>query len=155
MKGVFDNLIQWITEAKIPFKLVSHEPTHTSEESAKARGESLEIGAKAIVMKVNETYALFVLSATKKINSKQIKALTHCQSLRFATSDELFELTGLVPGSVPPFGEPILPFKLYVDLSIQNLPKVAFNAGSLTDSIVLDTADYLKLCGGTLCSFSI
>lgn len=154
MKKVFEHLLKWLEEAKVPYKHLAHAATRTSEESAQARGESLDVGAKAIVMKIDDTFALFVMRASKKVDSKKIKALTHCRSIRFATPEELMELTGLVPGSVPPFGRPILPFTLYIDESIQNFPRVAFNAGSLFDSLFLDTADYLSLCGGTLCSIA-
>jgi prolyl-tRNA editing enzyme YbaK/EbsC (Cys-tRNA(Pro) deacylase) len=54
-------------------------------------------------------------------------------------------LTGLVPGSLPPFGRPLLPFDLFADSSLgaeQN--KVAFNAGSLTDSIVMSATDWAE-----------
>jgi prolyl-tRNA editing enzyme YbaK/EbsC (Cys-tRNA(Pro) deacylase) len=50
-----------------------------------------------------------------------------------------------VPGSVPPFGEPILPFELYVDESILENKRIAFNAGSLTDSIIMSVDDYMKI----------
>ena len=76
------------------------------------------------------------------------------KSLRFATADELLELTGLVPGSVPPFGEPVLPFSLYIDESIEANDRIAFNAGSLTDSLVLSTIDYLAVAGGEVFGFS-
>lgn len=154
MNTVFENLIQFLQNSKVAFKHMQHSPTYTCEESAKARSESLESGAKAMVMKLDDSYALFVLSAAKKLDSKKIKALMHCRSMRFASPEELFEKTSLLPGSVPPFGNPILPFKLFVDLSIQNLPQIAFNAGSLSDSIILATKDYLNLCEGHLCSFS-
>lgn len=154
MTTVFDNLLQYVKDANIAFKHVHHQPTFTSEESAKARNEPLEVGAKAILMRTDDHYTLFVISASRKIDSKKIKALVKCRSLRFATAEELLELTTLVPGSVPPFGKPILPFSLFVDSSIQTLPKVAFNAGSLTDSFVIATDDYLKLCNGTVSSFS-
>ena len=49
---------------------------------------------------------------------------------------ELSERTGLVSGDVPPFGEPVLPFPLYADESVFENPRIAFNAGSLTDSII-------------------
>ena len=65
--------------------------------------------------------------------------------MRFATRDELAEQTGLVPGSVPPFGEPILPFALYVDAAIKENARIAFNAGSLTDSIIMPVNEYLKI----------
>lgn len=107
-----------------------------------------------MVVRAGDVYSLFVLSAAKQLDSKKIKALIACKSIRFANAEELLEQTSLRLGSVPPFGHPILPFKLYVDQSIQELPKIAFNAGSLTDSVILATKDYLKICAGHVCSFS-
>jgi prolyl-tRNA editing enzyme YbaK/EbsC (Cys-tRNA(Pro) deacylase) len=46
---------------------------------------------------------------------------------------------------VPPFGRPILPFTLYVDTSITENDRIAFNAGSLTDSMFLPVEDYLRV----------
>ena len=65
--------------------------------------------------------------------------------LRFAEAAELQELTGLVPGSVPPFGRPILPCDLYVDAGFRAKDRIAFNAGSLTDSIIMSTDDYFRV----------
>jgi prolyl-tRNA editing enzyme YbaK/EbsC (Cys-tRNA(Pro) deacylase) len=58
-------------------------------------------------------------------------------------------MTGLVPGSVPPFGRPILPFDLYVDDSIPANDRIAFNAGTLTDSIIMSVPDYLRVARPT------
>ncbi len=128
----------------IAYRHVVHGPTRTSEESAAARREPLEIGAKALLLKIDDAYRLFVLSAARKADSAAIKKHFRARSLRFATPDELLAQTGLVPGSVPPFGEPILPFELYVDSRVAGLERVAFNAASLTESLVLSCADYLR-----------
>ena len=64
---------------------------------------------------------------------------------RFATSEELFEMTGLVPGSVPPFGRPILGFDLFVDPSLKENEQISFNAGSLTNSISMSLEDYIRV----------
>lgn len=154
MNKVFEAILKHVKSAKVPYQYIHHQPTYTCEESAKARCESLEVGAKAMLMKANDSYSLFVLSASKKIDSKKIKSFLGVRSLRFASPEELLELTSLVPGSVPPFGKPILPFQLYVDHSIEELSHVAFNAGSLSDSIIISGKDYLDLCNGILCSFS-
>jgi Ala-tRNA(Pro) deacylase len=127
------------------FREVHHAPTLTSEESAKARGEPLSVGGKAILMKVDADFRLFVLSAALKLDSSAIKQRFRAKKLRFATSDELLQLTGLAPGSVPPFGQPILSFELFADSSLQAQDKIAFNAGSLTDSIVMALNDYLRI----------
>jgi len=139
----------------IQYRAVHHQPTRTSEESARARGEALSIGGKAIVMKVGSGYKLFVLSAAKKIDSQKIRDYFGEKKLRFATPEELMELTGLVPGAVPPFGRPITPFELYVDTSITANEKIAFNAGSLTDSIIMDCIDYLRIAQPEVFEFSV
>lgn len=152
--SVFDEVVGFLKGAGVEFRHVQHEPTFTSEESARARGEALEVGAKALLMKVDEDFVLIVMSASVKVDSKKVKDFFKVRSLRFATPEELLEKTGLVPGSVPPFGRPVLPFDLYVDHSIEGLEKVAFNAGSLTDSLVMGSEDYLRVCGGVVSSFS-
>ena len=65
--------------------------------------------------------------------------------MRFATSEELLELTGLVPGSVPPFGRPLLDLELLADVSVLRHPRIAFNAGALTESIIMSTADWMAV----------
>ena len=107
---VLTRLRSWLTAEQVVFREVHHEPTYTSEESARARGEELRVGGKALLMRAGEQFALFVLPADRKADSGAIRRELQSGKLRFASREELFELTGLVPGSVPPFGEPILRF---------------------------------------------
>lgn len=151
---VLDRIRAWLVGEGVTFREVHHEPTRTSEESARARGEELRVGGKALLLKVDDTFRLFVMSAAKKLDSAAIKQRFGSKKLRFATPEELMELTGLVPGSVPPFGHPILPFPLYVDPSVLANDRVAFNAGSLTDSIVMPIADYERLAVSEVFTFA-
>jgi Ala-tRNA(Pro) deacylase len=130
-----------------------HEPTLTSEASARARGEDLRIGGKALVLKVGEHFAVFVLSAARSVDSSAIKKHLGVKKLRFASPAELSDLTGLVPGAIPPFGRPILPYDLYVDPSILENHRIAFNAGSLTHSILLAVDDYVRVAHPTVFRF--
>ena len=132
-----------LAEAGINYREIEHAPTRTSDESAQARGEPLSVGAKALLLRVGETFRLFVLPAHCKLDSAAVKRHFGVKALRFATADELMQLTGLVPGSVPPFGPPILPFELFADETVgAEHGRVAFNAGSLTHSIVMVTEDW-------------
>jgi prolyl-tRNA editing enzyme YbaK/EbsC (Cys-tRNA(Pro) deacylase) len=149
-----DRITAFLDSHGVSYRCVHHEPTRTSEESAKARGEPLEVGGKAIVMKVGEEFMLFVFSAARRIDSQKIKAHFGVKKIRFASAEELHQLTGLVPGSVPPFGKPLLPFELFVDTSISLNDRIAFNAGSLTDSIVMNSADYLRFANGVTFTFA-
>ena len=152
---MFEKIKSWLNQQGIEFKEVSHEPTLTSEQSAKARGEDLSIGGKAILMKVGDQYKLFVISAAKKIDSKAIKKYFGVKKLRFADSEELMKLTSLVPGSVPPFGKPFFDLDLYIDQSLITNQKIAFNAGSLTNSIIMRMDDYLKIVQAVFFNFSV
>jgi len=145
MSAVPDQIRGWLRAENAAFREVHHEAARTSEESARARGEELRVGGKALLIKVDDQFRLFVLSAEKKLDSGAIRRRFGAKKARFATPEELAELTGLVPGSVPPFGPPILPFPLYVDPSVMANERIAFNAGSLTDSIILAVADYRRL----------
>jgi len=158
--SIFQNILTYLEEQNITFKTLHHPPTRTSEQSAEYRGEDLSVGAKAIVYKIEKTFYLFVMPADRKLDTKKIKQHFKDQGLkakktRFANPDELMDMTGLVPGSVPPFGTPILDMELFIDEAILQNEKVAFNAGSLTDSVIMAREDYLKVAKGTLFNFTI
>jgi Ala-tRNA(Pro) deacylase len=142
---VHEALCSLLNENQIEYCRKHHEATFTSVESAKARNEDLALGGKAIVMKIDDDFKLLVLSASKKTDSKKLKEFFKAKKTRFATSEELMQLTGLVPGSVPPFGRPIIPLDLFLDESITRNEKIAFNAGLLTDSIVMKVNDFLNI----------
>jgi len=138
----------------ITFRELHHHPTHTSEESAAARGEDIAIGGKAMVIKLDDAFHLFVLSAARSVDSGAIRKHLNARRSRFATPEELLQLTGLVPGSVPPFGRPVLELNLYADEAMLRNDRIAFNAGSLTDSIIMSMGDYLAAAQPAVFGFS-
>jgi len=147
MKGpdTLEAIRRLLREHGAKFREVRHPPTRTSEEAAAARGESTRIGGKAIVAKVDKTFHVFVISAARQLHSTAIRKRLGASRFRFATPEELLQLTGVVPGCVPPFGRPILPLDLYVDSSIVENERIAFNAGSLTDSIIMDRSTWMEI----------
>jgi prolyl-tRNA editing enzyme YbaK/EbsC (Cys-tRNA(Pro) deacylase) len=146
-KPVLKAILAMLDEHDVKYRHLTHEPTRTSAEAAKVRGLSMRIGGKALLMKAGtgDRFVIVVMSAALKLNSNALRRELGVDRLRFATVDELKELTGLVPGCVPPFGEPILPFALYVDQSILANDRIAFNAGSLTDSVIMAVDDWRRL----------
>lgn len=151
---VLQSIRDLLDEQGIDYREVHHQPTRTSEQSAAARGESVRIGGKALVLKVGHEFHLFVLSAARKVDSAAIRQYFTTRKMRFATKEELQELADVVPGGVPPFGRPILPLDLFVDESIPANEKIAFNAGSLTNSVIMSTEDYLAIAKPTIFCFS-
>ncbi|MDX1584492.1 MAG: YbaK/EbsC family protein [Thermoanaerobaculia bacterium] len=149
-RGMPGRLRAWLDAEGVRYRYVEHGPTRTSEESAAARGEPLEIGAKALLLKVDDSYVLVVLSAALKLRSNRFRRYLGASRLRFATTEELDDLIGVPSGAVPPFGRPIVDLPLYIDRSVMRTDKSAFNAGTLTASIIMSTDDYLRLARGTV-----
>jgi Ala-tRNA(Pro) deacylase len=155
MAEIPEKIRAWLNAEGVAFREVHHPPTYTSAESATARNEPLHIGGKALLIRVDEVFRLFVLNADRKLDSGTLKKYFHAKKIRFATPEELMTLAGLVPGAVPPFGAPILPFQLYADSSVPENERIAFNAGALTDSIVMRMTDYLRLAAPEIFSFAL
>jgi Ala-tRNA(Pro) deacylase len=144
-----------LTEHAVSFREVEHAPTFTSEESARVRGELLETGAKALLLKLSDGFGLFVLPADRKVDSSAVKRQLGLKGLRFASPEELLALTGLVPGSVPPFGRPILPLPLFADPTVGgSADRIAFNAGSLTRSFMLRASDWRRVAAPQALAFA-
>ena len=73
---------------------------------------------------------------------------------RFASLEELNNLTGLTPGAVPPFGKPIFDFQLFVDPSLTENEEISFNAGSQEHSITMKLKDYISISDPIIFEFS-
>ena len=152
--NVLEEIRKVLIHSGVPFREMHHEATLTSADSSRVRGDPLAQGAKALVLKCGDKFGLFVLSAATSVDAGAIKRELKVKKVRFATPEELLELTGLLPGSVPPFGRPVLDLNLYVDRVLTHQPVVSFNAGSLTDSMTMATSDYLVTSEGYVFGFS-
>ena len=144
----------WLDAEGVSYRALEHEATRTCEESARARGESLNIGGKCLLLKAGESFGLYALSAALHLDSRRLMRGLGERRLRFASAEELLELTGLVPGTLPPLGPPILPLPLHADESIARSERIAFNAGSPHHSLILSTADYLRVARPRLLNFA-
>ena len=70
---VFESIRQWLDKAGILYHHLHHEPTYTSEEAARVRGEDIRVGGKALLLKIGDVFHLFVLSAALKFNSSAVE----------------------------------------------------------------------------------
>ena len=154
MTSVNQQIHRLLDDSQIPYRVVCHSQPATAEELERVRGDDLGIGGKALVIKVQEAFHLFVLNEMLRLDSQAIKYHFGTKRIRFATVEELDTLTGLVPGTVPPFGHPVLPFNLFVDTSLTRNPAIVFTAGSLTEFFILAMEDYLAIAKPTIFPFA-
>ena len=144
MDSVFDRLTSKLTAAGVSFDILGHAPVFTSEEAAAVRGTTLASGAKALVCKADDRFVLFVLPADRRLASKLVRKAVGIKSLRFASKEEVEQLTGLTPGSIPPFGS-LFGLPTWCDELLAEQPRINFNAGDHAISISLAYADFVQV----------
>lgn len=83
--ATLDKIRRFLEGADVSFRELEHAATRTSEESAQARGEALSIGAKALLLKIDDAYKLLILPADRRLDSKAIKKRFRARKVRFAT----------------------------------------------------------------------
>ena len=151
--SVFLRVENLMKEGGVDFGVRRHQPVFTSEEAAAVRGVALSTGAKALICKVAAGYVMFVIPADRKLDSKKVRQALGIHGLRFATQEELRELTCLPPGAVPPFGS-LFGLPTYCDTGLAENEQINFNAGDNSISVSLRYEDYLKVENPNLGAFS-
>ena len=142
MSTVFERLSQRLGSQSIGFDVLRHAPVFTSEQAAEVRGTPLASGAKALICKADEQFLMIVLPANLKLASKAVRKAVGIKSLRFASKEEVEQLTGLAPGSIPPFGS-LFDLVTWCDERLAEHPRINFNAGDHAISISMTYADYV------------
>ncbi len=141
---VFQQVERLLREHGAAFDILRHEAVYTSEEAARVRGTSLSSGAKALICKADGRFMMFVLPADMRLASKQIRRERGWRKLRFAAREEMAELTGLEPGSIPPFGS-LFDMPTLCDRRLRHNESINFNAGDHCISVSMRLDDYIRV----------
>ena len=144
---VYQAIIDLLQRMGIAYDEIEHAPVGSCEESLAFRGQAGWSGAssKCILLKAKGKYYLLVTTAEKEVKARPFKKEFGTKDIRFANRDELMEVTGCDPGSVPPFGhrDPLLPF--YVDEKIMQAEHFMFNPAIPTKSFRVGTGDLRRI----------
>ena len=141
--SVVDRLTEMLNQRDVAFEVLRHESVYTSEQAARVRGTPLASGAKALVCKADEQFAMFVIPANRRLASKLVRKNESIRSLRFASRAEVAQLTGLQPGSIPPFGS-LFGLETWCDEALAAEQRINFNAGDHGISMNMSYEDYLR-----------
>jgi Ala-tRNA(Pro) deacylase len=142
--SVVERLTEMLDERGVAFQVRRHAPVYTSEEAARVRGTSLASGAKALVCKADGQFAMFVMPGNRRLASKVVRKTASIRRLRFASRAEVFQLTGLQPGSIPPFGS-LFDLPTWCDELLAEQSMINFNAGDHGVSINMSYTDYVSV----------
>jgi len=145
---VFDRLCELLSGAGARYRVIAHEAAGQSAQVAAIRGTDPRQGAKAMLCTFKsqpQRFVLTVLPVTSRLDFRKVGAACGNAKATLASADDAMRVTGCVVGAIPPFAL-AADIDLIVDPAlVDGAGEIAFNAGRLDRSIVLDTADYLRV----------
>jgi nondiscriminating aspartyl-tRNA synthetase len=153
-ENIRNEIIHQLHHRKIDFDHKIHEPTPTSEDSARVRQIKMEEGVKALILRGKNTKKnyQFNIPAHLKVDMKAV-ADTVGEKCEFEDPAVILERFGLQIGGVPPFGN-LLNLENYYDEQIAQHERAAFNCGLTTESIIMKSKDLLTLVDPKVGKFS-
>lgn len=147
------NLEKLLKQNKIKYEIVEHRKVFTALDSVATQHMKTSEVAKAVLLKGKKNLYLAVLSAGNNCDFKALSKLTGDKVIMAKEKDITTKLKTKI-GLIAPFGSvyklPVLMDKKLVKNKKLNLP-----AGSYTESVVLNTKDYLKLENPVTGNFAI
>lgn len=106
-----------------------------------------------MLVKGRTGFILAVLAADRRVDWKLLAPRVGGKGARFATDEELREVTGLRKGAVPPLGV-LFGVRTIYDESLLRVETLNFNAGTHTDSISVPSGELIRIGGGEVAAFS-
>jgi Ala-tRNA(Pro) deacylase len=145
---MFERINTLLQESNARYRVIRHPAEGGSERVAQVRGTRVSQGAKAMLCRVKEQPGLLVLAilpGDRKVDFRKVAQAVGGKKASFASPEEATARTGCAIGAIPPFSfSPGI--RLVVDPQLLSRhQEIAFNAGRLDTSIVLDAADYARI----------
>ncbi|QJT80328.1 YbaK/prolyl-tRNA synthetase associated domain-containing protein [Kosakonia sp. MUSA4] len=156
-RDVHQHLLTLLAQQQARFQVVEHDAVGKCEAVSEIRGTALGQGAKALVCKIKgngvKKHVLAILAADLQADLSRLALHFGGLKASLASPLEVEELTACVFGAIPPFSfHPDL--HLVADpVLFQRFDDIAFNAGLLEKSVIMDTQDYLRIAQPEIVDF--
>jgi len=150
---IVDKIVNLLDSFGVPYELQDHEPTPTSEDSAKVRGTPMEQGRKAMILKGRKSgkRIMIVIQSSERIDMKKVKAYFQ-EDFEFEKPEIILQDFGIEIGGIPPLGN-VLGLETYFDKQNLKEKTAAFNCGLKTKSIIMSVDDLIKIVNPIIVDF--
>ena len=150
---MFDRIVALLDTGNARYRIINHPAEGNSERVAEIRGTRVSQGAKAMLCRIKDqpdVLVLAILPGDQKVDFKKVAQSVGGTKASFAAPEEATARTGCVIGAIPPFSfSPDI--RLVVDPQLLSRhEEIAFNAGRLDTSIVLNSTDYRRIAAPLL-----
>jgi len=138
-------LKEYLDANHVKYVSIIHSKAYTAQEVAASAHVSGKVMAKTVIVELDGKMGMAVLPANRKIVLQDLREITGCEQLRFASEEQFKQIfPDCETGAMPPFGN-LYGMDVYVAESLSQNEEIAFNAGSHVEVIKLPYVDFERL----------
>lgn len=135
---------EYLESHGVPFKVLAHPRAYTGLAEARALGVEADEVLKTLVLDTTAGHAVVVIPSSRRLDMHLVRQAVGDPHAHLATEHELEgDFTGFELGAFPPLGG-LLGVELLVDPEVREHERVAFAAGSQTESVEVRTEDLFR-----------
>jgi Ala-tRNA(Pro) deacylase len=161
--AIAKKLEKLLQDNKIKYEVIEHKKVYTAFDAAETQHVKLSEVAKAVLLKGKKGLYFAVLAAGNNSDFKKLSKLIG-DKVSLAKEKDIYTKLSAKGGSasggktkvglVAPFGS-LFKIPVFVDSKLAKTKKLILPAGSYTESVQINTKDYVKLEEPVLGSFAI
>jgi Ala-tRNA(Pro) deacylase len=148
-------LKKFLDDNKVKYVTIRHSIAYTAQqiaESAHIPGDEM---AKTVIVKLDGRLVMAVLRGTDKVDIDLLRGAAGAKDAELAGEVQFQgKFPGVEVGAMPPFGN-LYDMPVYVEEGLTRDERIAFNAGSHSELIQLNYADFERLVNPTVANFSL
>jgi len=152
--SVSAKLRDYLDQNNIKYTLITHSKGYTAQELAAIMHVPGKEMAKVVILKIDGRFAMAVIPAPHKIDFERFKVATGIKEVMLASEKEFQNLfPDCEVGAMPPFGN-LYGLPVYVAQPLKEDKEIVFNAGSHTEAIRMQNADFERLVNPTVIDYT-
>ncbi len=161
--AISKKIIKCLDDNKYKYEIVEHKTTYTAWDTAQTEKIKPQEVAKALVMKIDGDHVLALLPANRNLDKqkllKTINAtrkkinLKNYKKVDFAKEAWMKKNIPGKVGATPPFAK-VLKINIFIDSLLAKNKRIYLGSGEYTNSIRVNTSQYLKIESPVKGSFS-
>ena len=147
-------LKEFLDREKVKYVSLIHSPAYTAQEVAQSAHITGKEMAKTVIVELDGKMAMVLLPANRKIVLQELREVTGCDEVKFASEDQFKKrFPDCETGAMPPFGN-LYGMEVYLADALTGNSEIAFNAGSHTEVMKVPFADFERLVHPKVLSFT-
>lgn len=144
----------FLKKNKSKYEAVAHRTVYTAFDAAQTLKVKVHEIVKSLMIKADKDYYLVSLPADKNLDFKLLKKVIElrggtAKKISFPSEKDITRIFKVKPGTLTGFGA-LHKTGVIVDKDLKKAKEVIVSAGSLTDSVRMKVAEYLKLGSPTV-----